>query len=366
MIKKVLGIYFIWLIVINILAFYALNRFNLNPDTAYSWINPQEFYQDKSIDLISLRVHWDSFWYLKIAAQGYEYKAGELSSIAFFPLYPLLIWFISNTLLITPALAGWVVSTVVLGIGLIFLYKLIKQFHPEIDPFEPIFLLLIFPTAFFLNSVYTESLFLTLSIIFFYYLFRKQFFIAALFLSLASLCRINGLFLFIPLFVEYFQTFGIRKFFNRKLFSFPIAGIGILSYMIFQYFKFNDPLAFLEAQMQWGRNFTINTEHLNLISSASYANLSTDLMFFVVSAVAGILLIKYIRASYGFYVLATILIAISTGTLMSISRFSLILFPVFIGVSYIKNKQFKFVWQMVSVLLLATYTTLFVNNYWAG
>lgn len=366
MIKKVLSIYLIWLIIINIFAFYSLNRFNLNSDTAYSWINPQEFYQNRNINLIDLRVHWDSFWYLKIAAQGYEYKIGDLSSIAFFPLYPILIWIISTLPLFTTALSGWIISTFALGVGLIFLYKLVKQFHPEIDPIEPIILLLIFPTSFFLNSVYTESLFLTLSIIFFYYLFKKQFFIAAIFLSLASLCRLNGLFLFAPLFVEYFQAFGIRKFFNRKSFSFPVAVLGILGFMAYQYFQFNDPLAFLKAQMQWGRNFSLNSEHLNLVSSSSYANLATDLMFFIASLLAGILLIKYVKASYGFYVLTTVLIAVSTGTLMSISRFSLILFPVFIGVSLIKNKQFKFAWSLISVLLLASYTTLFVNNYWAG
>lgn len=365
MIKKVLSIYIIWFLLINLFAIFALNRFNLSPDTAYNWINPKEFSQNKNLDLINLRVHWDSFWYLKITDRGYEYKPGDMSSIAFFPLYPSLIWTTSQVPLINQSLAGWIISVVALGVGLVFLYKLVKEFHPEINPLEPVIFLLIFPTAFFLTSTYTESLFLALSIIFFYYLFKKQFLLAGLFLSLASVCRLNGLFLFIPLIFEYFKVFGLKRFFNKNIFCFLIAPTGILSFMFYQYLKFQEPLAFLKSQMEWGRKFTFNSEHFQLVSSASYSNLSTDIFFFVLTLIAGIMLFR-IRAAYGLYVLFTALIAISTGTLMSIGRFALILFPIFILIASIKNEQFKFGWTLLSTLFLAVFTILFVNNYWAG
>ena len=363
--KSVIGVYIVWLIVINVFAFYVLNRFNLNSDTAYTWINPTEFHQDQNLDLINLRVHWDSFWYLKIATEGYKYIPGQMSSIAFFPLYPSLIWAVSQAS-ISPALAGWVISTIALGVGLIFLFKLVKKFHPEIDPISPITYLLIFPTAFFLNSVYTESLFLALSIIFFYFLLSKRFFMATIFLSLASLCRMNGLFLFIPFIFEYFRVFGLKRMFNLNLLSYPLACVGILSFLFYQYITFNEPLAFLKSQMEWGREFTLNSEHFLLTSPSSYMNLSTDVLFFITCLVCGILLIKYIRPSYGIYVLTTALVVVSTGTLMSFSRFTLILFPIFILIASIKNTQIRFGWQLLSTLLLAAFTILFVNNYWAG
>lgn len=362
--RKVIGLVIIWLIVINIFAFYALNRFNLSPDTAYGWINPAEFHQNKNLDLVNLRMHWDSFWYLKIAEEGYEYIPGKLSSIAFFPLYPSLIWVGSKIPLITPALAGWIISTIALFVAMIFFYKLVKQFYPDIDPIEPIILLLIFPTAFFLTAVYTESLFLALSIIFFYYLLRKQFLLAAVFFSMASLCRLNGLFLFVPLLFEYFRTFG-KRFFNVNLTSFLIAPLGILSFMFYQYIQFSEPLAFLQSQMEWGRRFTFNPDHFQFATPTSYANLATDLLFLTVSITAGILLLR-LRVSMGLYVLVSTLVAVSTGTLMSISRFTLIFFPIFILIASFKNEQIKFAWQLLSILLLAVFTGLFVNNYWAG
>lgn len=366
MITRVIGIYCVWLVIINLFAFYALNRLNLNPDTAYIWINPQASYQNKNLNLPDLRVHWDSFWYLKVAQEGYEYIPGKLSSIAFFPLYPGLIWLVASLPLMTPSLSGWVISTIILGVGLVFLYKLVRDFHPLIDPVQPIILLLIFPTAFFLNSVYTEALFLTLSIACFYYLFKKQFFISAIILTLASLCRLNGLFLLVPFVYEYFKTYGIKKSLNINIFSLAVAPLGIVGFVLYQYLRFGEPLAMVRAQMEWGRRFVFNTEHFRLDSLPAYANLATDLLFFALAVIAGILLVKYIKTSYGLYVLTTALVAAASGTLMSVGRFALILFPLFILVASVKNKYFVFVWQLVSILLLAIYTTLFVNNYWAG
>jgi Gpi18-like mannosyltransferase len=289
-----------------------------------------------------------------------------MTSIAFLPLYPSSIWALSQIPFVSPILAGWIISTMALGIGLIFLYKIVKDFHPEIDPLQPIMLLLIFPTAFFLTAVYTESLFLMLSLIFFYLLFKKQFLMSAVFLSLASICRLNGLFLFIPLIYEYFRTYKLRKFINPNLLSFVIAPIGIISFMFYQFLQFNEPLAFLKSQMEWGRKFTLNTVHFQLITPSSYANLATDFLFFATALGIGILLLKKIRASYGIYVLTTILITVSTGTLMSVGRFTVILFPIFILLASIKNTYFKFGWQLLSILLLALFTAFFVNNYWAG
>jgi uncharacterized protein YxeA len=42
--KKIIVIFFLWLLIINIFALFALNRLNLKSDTAQSWINSNEFY----------------------------------------------------------------------------------------------------------------------------------------------------------------------------------------------------------------------------------------------------------------------------------------------------------------------------------
>src|SRR2546427_7951067 len=57
----------------------SLNRFNLSPDTAFSWINPKDFFQSKNFDLISLHCRWDCTWYLDIAQNG-DRKSTRLNS----------------------------------------------------------------------------------------------------------------------------------------------------------------------------------------------------------------------------------------------------------------------------------------------
>jgi hypothetical protein len=41
--------------------------------------------------LLDAAARWDSAFYLEIARQGYSLTVGEPSSVAFFPLYPLLL-----------------------------------------------------------------------------------------------------------------------------------------------------------------------------------------------------------------------------------------------------------------------------------
>ena len=219
-VKKILILFILWVVIVNFFAVLALNRFNLAGDTAYTWADPNQFSQNQQWDPVFLHARWDSFWYLDIAQNGYIFKGPEkLSNIVFFPLYPLLIratsFFVGGNFIF----AGWILSVIFLFLALLYFSKLVREFHSEVNPQMPLALLLIFPTAFFLNSIYTESLFLFLSIASFYYAFKKNFVLAGIFGFFASLTRITGILLFIPLIWEYFKNFGFRRPFNKKLLS---------------------------------------------------------------------------------------------------------------------------------------------------
>ena len=49
-----------------------------------------------------------------------------------------------------------------------------------------------------------------------------------------------------------------------------------------------------------------------------------------------------------------------------IGRFVLVLFPIYILGASIKNQYLRPAWIFISILFLAMYIILFVNNYWAG
>lgn len=367
--KKIIIIFFLWILIINVFSLLTLNRFNLKADTAYIWIDPNKFQQEQTWSPISLHVKWDSFWYLDIAQNGYSFKGTEkLSNIVFFPIYPFLIRTTSFLAGGNFVLAGWILSCLFLLLALFYFFKLVKEFHPEVNPYSPLILLLIFPTAFFLNAVYTESLFLFLSLATFYYGLKKRFLWSGIFGLLASLTRVTGVLLFIPLIWEYLKNynFNLRQSLNLKVLPLFLIPLGTLTFFFYHYLKFGDFLLFFKVQNWWGRAFTLNKDHFLLFSNPAKVNFLLDIFFTIFILIVVYLVFKNLRISYGLYMLATIAMILSTGTLMSFGRYVLVLFPIYILGSSVKNQYLQQVWIFVSILLLAMYTTLFVNNYWAG
>ncbi len=368
--KKIIIIFLLWFLIINIFALFALNRFNLEADTAYNWIDPNQFYQEKTWNLASLHARWDSFWYLDIAQNGYSLKHNPwgLYNIVFFPLYPFLIKLFSFLTFGNFILAGWILSIVFLLLTLFYFFKLAKEFHPEINPYLPIVFLLIFPTAFFLNALYTEALFLFLSLAVFYYGLKKKFLYAGIFGLLASLTRVTGILLFIPLIWEYFKNngFKLKSVISLKILPIFLVPLGTFGFFLYHYFKFGNFFLFFEVQKNWGRAFTLQKGHFDFFSNPAIVNFILDVFFIVFALIILYFVFKKLRTSYGFYMLATIAIALSTGTFMSIGRYILVLFPIYILLASIKNQYLQQALTFVSILLLALYTILFVNNYWAG
>ena len=358
------------MIIINVFSLLVLNRFNLKPDTAYNWIDPKQFYQDQKWDLVSLHAKWDSFWYLDIVKNGYSFKSiKEPSNIVFFPLYPFLIKSLSYLTFGNLILSGWILSMIFLLAALIYFFKLIKEFHPEIDPYYAIILLLIFPTAFFLNSIYTESLFLFLSIATFYHALKRNFLLAGIFGFFASLSRVTGVLLFIPVLWEYFRNnnFKLNSIFKVKILPIFLIPLGIFSFFLFHYFKFKDFFLFFKAESWFDRVFfKLCKGHFDFFSNSSVANFSLDAFFVVFALIAVYFIFKKLPVSYGLYMIVSSAVIISTGTLMSFGRYILVFFPIYILGASIKNQYLKQAWIFVSILLLSLYTTLFVNNYWAG
>jgi len=103
---------------------------------------------------------WDTSWYLDIARNGYFYSAATESSVAFYPLYPLLIravsWLGADSLL-----AGYIISHLALACACLFLWKLAALETRSAETAELAVIFLLFcPAAVWFGMVYTESLFL--------------------------------------------------------------------------------------------------------------------------------------------------------------------------------------------------------------
>ena len=120
---------------------------------------------------------WDSAWYLVIARYGYRPDLGVYTSsrTAFFPLYPLGLRGIAS-LGVPPVLAGVLLSVCALALALYGIHRLTtlelgRQERSSLDRERlagtarlAVLLTAFAPMAFFFSAVYSESLYLALSV----------------------------------------------------------------------------------------------------------------------------------------------------------------------------------------------------------
>lgn len=324
--------------------------------------------------VLDLFFRWDSYWYIEIVEYGYSYFPGELSSVAFFPLYPLLVK-IFSFLFGNPKLVGFIISNAALFLACFYLYKLANlEFRNKSIAMKAVFFMLIAPVSFFFSIAYTEGLFLFLAISCFYYIRKKQWLTASILGFFLSLTRSVGFIIFFPMLMEYldldFYNFKIRKEKIKKdILYLLLVPAGLLSYMAYLYVKFGNPFVFytVQATGSWLRKFTsvFFTLHTIIYCPFLYA------MIFAGSIVLTVLLITYLyfseaRLSYTIYSLLLLGAYLSTGNLASIQRFVGVIFPLYISLALIanKNKYLRNLLEIFFIILLIFFIFLFVNNYY--
>lgn len=142
--------------------------------------------------------HWDGRWFSQIALHGYD----SFEATAFFPLYPLVVGIAAKSGL-GVALVGVFVSTLATLLALYFVFELGRRWHGERAALVSIMTLAFFPTAFYLNAVYSDPLFLALTAGCFWSLYvRRDILLAGLFGCLAAATRNIGVLLLLPIAYE--------------------------------------------------------------------------------------------------------------------------------------------------------------------
>jgi hypothetical protein len=293
---------------------------------------------------------WDAGWYLEIARTGYSYQAGSPSTVAFFPLYPLLIRSLHDLLFLPGTdywflVSGILLSNVSLIIALVYLRALLAIDYTVGIAARAVLYLLVFPTSFFLSAVYAESLFLALTIGAFFYGRQHRWPLACTLAALATVCRSQGILIVLPLLVEYLQqgNFSFRKIgWNLLSFVLPVAAIPI--FLFFLSGKFGDWRVIFEAQQPWGRHlmwpwYTLSwvTHHAPLLSSEHHEWLDFSFLALLVVGVA--IGLRCLRLSYSFYGWTAVVFFSSWGMLGSVPRFDLVVFPLFAVLAILGEKS---------------------------
>ncbi len=320
---------------------------------------------------------WDAVHYINVATIGYHG-----TDMAFFPLYPLLIAAL-GALIGNHLAAGLVISNVALFFALLFLYKLIEHEFDRTVARRAIFYISIFPTAIFFSAVYTESLFLMLTVASFYYMRERRWWLAGTIGFFASLTRVEGVLLIVPFAIEWFLWYReLRAAANaagpRALIDLApvvLIPLGMAIYMGYLWVLNGDPLYFSHVQVHWNRHLAAPwTSVINAGQKIAHAanqqvvaNQVQELAFtaLMIGVLAGGW--KRLKASYIAYMALSILVPMSTSSLMSMPRFALVLFPMFaILALWGRRPSVNNAIVAFSLPLLGLFTVLFADWYWVA
>jgi hypothetical protein len=317
---------------------------------------------------------WDSAWYLVIARYGYRPDLGHFTAArtAFFPLYPLGVRAVS-WLGSPPVLAGVLISLGALALALYGIHRLAALELGSLDAARLAVLATAFaPMAFFLSAVYSESLYLALSVGVFWSAREGRWGLAGLLGGLAAATRSTGLVLLLPALALYLygprrdrapDRDGAHRLLPRYRVRADVAWLALIPISVALFSLWlglsgGDALAPFHSQQIWGRHFagpyvavwdglraafegarqllSFQRAHVYFPAAPRSPTVAAShnlmlLAFLAVAVPVVVLVVRRLPLAYGLYVLAALALPLSYPVagqpLMSLPRFVLVLFP---------------------------------------
>lgn len=312
----------------------------------------------KNYYLVDALENYDSAHYNKIINFGYDSR-----SIAFFPFYPFLIKGISLILPIPIALQfiGTIFSTFLFIIFLCLVFHLVgkneqKYFDLPLYPTTILgfYFFIYSPSSFVFHTHHTESLFLLLTLLSLI-IYKKNWAIASLLAGFCALTKNQGVVfafcLAILITTEY-------KNYKEKIIKFIISGLISFScfsiFLIFQYYKFDNFLAFMEAQKNWHFITSINEYVLGFFSLLKYKYLSRfefiETLYFLFLFIFSFTLLKKEKPIF-LYCFISLLMLPLQGTLINTYRYTCFLFPLLFVIGDYFSKKNKILIFVLVVFL---------------
>lgn len=353
---------------------------------------------------------WDGLWYKLIAEKGYAGGfEGQIAKAAFWPLYPWLMNLGSHLIGWTVDSVGYLIANVSFAVTLVLLYRLVAlDFDREVAR-RTLWAIALFPTAFFFSAVYTESLFLMLAVGALLAARLGHWWVAGVAGVLGALTRSSGVLLLIPfavLFLQQYRRDPRRWFPNLIPAALPALGPAIFGWHLAH--VQGNWRAFIDVQTQWNRYGSPPWETLRCAATACYripgqaVNSGADwgwvrtlarhpswttlttagfriraadsdtlelvcTLLFLALAVVGLRTLPLYQSAF---LIPGLIIPLyqpsQVHALMSMPRFGLTLFPLFVVLAQLVRGRLAVVLLAPSALLLVVLTVQFADWYWVS
>jgi hypothetical protein len=371
---------------------------------------------------------WDADWYLVIARYGYRPDLGSYTASrdAFFPLYPLGLRGVS-ALGPPPILAGVLLSVLALAFALYGIHRLTTLELTArggaglggdrvADAARLAVTLTAFaPMAFFLSAVYSESLYLALSVGLFWSARQGRWALVGVLGALAAATRSTGLVLALPAAMIYlygpredrvvdFVRTGRARLLpryraRRDVLWLATVPLGVVIYGVCLVLAGGEALAPFHAQEVWGRHFAgpyvgvwdglkaafggarqlLSAQRHRLYfpvgtgSPFVEAGHNLVLLAFLLAAVPAVVgVVRRLPLAYGAYVIAALALPlsdpVSAQPLMSLPRFLLVLFPlgIWLAAWLSEHPRLQRPALVISALLMVFFGAQFATWHWVA
>jgi len=304
---------------------------------------------------------YDASWYATIAEHGYDagpFDARAQHNWAFFPLQPLL-WRVASAATGEFALTGIALANLSFLIALVVVHRttLALAFAPPTAD-RTVLALALFPASYFFALPWTESLFLLLSASCFLAALRERWWLAGILAALASITRMNGLFLLAALAVLLWQARDrTPRIAWLALVLAPLAFLGFAAHL---YAVTGDALAFVHIQGAFARPAHPTREAIEwairrwdwVIEGWNFRWLNGAAM--LAGAVAAIWFAWQRRLACAVFLALGLAAPLGTATVMSGARYAIGLFPFAIALgAWTRNRYVELALWTASAALLA-------------
>lgn len=326
-----------------------------------------------SSPVLNALTRWDAVAYLWIARDGYSSGIGDqLPTTAYSPLLPALMRGLA-------ALAGRADTDALLASGALVanaallagLAALVALARIEVDAAaarRAALYILVFPTTIFLSAPYAESLLLALAATSLLAAKRGRWWIAGGLGALAALARPFGVLLLVPLVIERWRAHRAGQRVGADVLAVAAPAVAFGGWQAYLYAVTGDPLQALTAQEAYLRRPTAPWDAVAaLFDGRTYSDPWSVLALLVLMSALVVASWRLLSPGLAAYATATLVLAVSTGTLLSFPRYALAIMPAFLVLGAMgRRPAVHYAYLLAATLLAVLFTAKYATWWWVA